>query len=431
MLKVAVLGGGSTYTPELIQGFFQHQGDFPLDELWLMDVDQERLTIVGNFIKKIASAHGAHFDIILSNEQKPTIENANYVITQLRVGQMETRQADEYLGKRHGLIGQETTGVGGMANALRAIPVVLDIARDIQDYAPEALLVNFTNPAGLVTEAVTRYAPEIQTVGVCNVAVTIKMEIIDYLKKHLNCSIDPEHVQIDCLGLNHLTWFYGLKIDGKDYWPEVMRAIIHKFSAEEDPLFDIQTLNNLKMFPNYYLQYYYYTDKMLALQEQWPPSRAEEVTKIETDLLRQFQEKSRTELPKDMTKRGGSYYSTVATKLLNAHFNDLHQIQVLNVPHNGAVPGWNKDWVLEMPCEVSALGVQPLPTSPLPPVCEGLLAQVKAYEILTVEAAVKGDYQAAYQALLAHPLGPPADRIQTVLDDMLKTNRNYLPKFFD
>jgi 6-phospho-beta-glucosidase len=396
-----------------------------------MDLDQNRLEIVGNYIKRIASNRGAKFQIIISSNQKDAIENANYVITQLRVGKMGARQEDEYLGKRHGLIGQETTGVGGMANALRVIPVVLDIARDVKEFAPDALLVNFTNPAGLVTEALTRYAPDVQSIGVCNVAVTIKMEIINFLNEHLNTYVEPELVQIECLGLNHLTWFYGLKISGEDYWPQTISAIIRKFSKDDDPLFDVQTIKHLNMLPNDYLRYYYYTEKMLKKQEQWPPSRAEEVKAIEADLLNQFQEESRVDLPEDMMKRGGAYYSTVATNLLNAHYNDLRQIQILNVRHNGAVPGWNKDWVLEMPCEVSASGITPIPTNPLPLVCEGLIAQVKAYELLTVEAAVNGDFESAFQALLAHPLGPSADKIHAVLNDMLSTNREYLPQFFD
>lgn len=431
MLKVAVIGGGSTYTPELIQGFLQRQNEFPLDELWLMDPDKERLGIVGNFAQRFADAHQARFNIILSNDQSQSIKDANYVITQIRVGKMRARQQDEYLGKRHGLIGQETTGIGGMANALRTIPVILNVAHDMQKLAPNAILVNFSNPAGLVTEAVFRHAPAIQTVGVCNAPINVQMEILDHLNKYYGATLQPEDVHLQCLGLNHLSWFYGLKVNGKDLWPEVMKALIKEMTIDEDPLFDVSTLKSLNMLPNYYLHNYYYMDKVLKIQDQWPPSRAEEVMQIEADLLSLYQQKNLTELPDDMMKRGGAYYSTVATQLLNAHYNDLHQIQVLNVRHNGAVPGWNKDWVLEMPCSVSAQGVKPLPAEPLPPVCAGLIAQVKAFEILTVEAAVSGDRDAAYQALLAHPLGPPADQIDAVLDDLLMTNRDYLPKFFN
>lgn len=431
MLKVAVIGGGSTYTPELFQGFLQHQAEFPLDELWLMDIDQDRLEIVGSFIMRIASAKQAPFKVVLSTNQAEAVHGADYVITQIRVGKMNARQQDEYLGKRHGLIGQETTGVGGMAKALRTIPFILEIARDIEKYAPDALLVNFSNPAGLISEAVFRHAPAVKTVGVCNAAINVKMEILHNLNQRLGSAFDPDQVQISCLGLNHLTWFYGLKIEGEEYWPQVMTALIEEMAHEEDPLFDVQTLKSLNMLPNYYLHNYYYKDKVLALQANWPPSRADEVMQIEADLLSQYKDPERTDLPEDMMKRGGAYYSTVAAQLLNAHHNDLHQIQVLNVRHNGAVAGWHPDWVLEMPCSVSARGIAPLPAAPLPPVCEGLIAQVKAFELLTVEAAVNGDRNAAYQALLAHPLGPPADRIDSVLTDMLETHRAYLPQFFE
>ena len=431
MLKVAVIGGGSTYTPELIQGFLHRQNEFPLDELWLMDPDKERLGIVGNFAQRFADAHQARFNIILSNDQSQSIKDANYVITQIRVGKMRARQQDEYLGKRHGLIGQETTGIGGMANALRTIPVILNVAHDMQKLAPNAILVNFSNPAGLVTEAVFRHAPPIQTVGVCNAPINVQMEILDHLNKYYGAALQPDDVRIQCLGLNHLSWVYGLQVNGEDLWPQVMAALIKEMTEDEDRLFDVSTLKSLNMLPNYYLHNYYYTHKVLKNQDQWPPSRAEEVMQIEADLLSLYQQKNLTELPDDMMKRGGAYYSTVATQFLNAHFNNLHQIQVLNVRHNGAVPGWNPDWVLEMPCAVSAQGVKPLPAEPLPPVCAGLIAQVKAFEILTVEAAVSGDRDAAYQALLAHPLGPPADQIDTVLDDLLMTNRDYLPQFFN
>jgi 6-phospho-beta-glucosidase len=209
-----------------------------------------------------------------------------------------------------------------------------------------------------------------------------------------------------------------------------MSALIREMENDGDPLFDVDTLKTLNMLPNYYLRYYYYTDRILEQQTKWPPSRAEEVVQIERDLIRQYQDPTQEDLPEDMLKRGGAFYSTVAAQLINAHYNNLHHTQVLNVRHNGAVVGWNPDWVLELPCQVSSNGVEPLPADPLPLVCEGLIAQVKAYEILTVEAAVNGDRDAAYQALLAHPLGPPANQISDVLEDLLITNREYLPLFF-
>jgi 6-phospho-beta-glucosidase len=431
MLKVSVIGGGSTYTPELLSGFLHRQDEFPLDELWLMDIDPTRLQVVGDFVQRIAAKHNAHFKIILSNDQQESIRNASYVITQTRVGKMEARRQDEYLGQRHGLIGQETTGVGGMANALRTIPVILDVAADIEKLAPNAMLVNFANPSGLVTEAIFRTTPSVHAVGVCNAPFSVKMEILESLNQDLNINILPKEAHIKCLGLNHLSWFYGLEANGIDYWPQIMSAMVREMEHDEDPLFDVNTLKTLRMLPNYYLRYYYYTDRILKQQANWPPSRAEEVIQIEADLIKQYQDPAQEDLPEDMLKRGGAFYSTVAAQLINAHYNDLHQTQVLNVRHDGAVAGWQADWVLELPCDVSSSGVEPLPAEPLPLVCEGLIAQVKAYEILTVEAAVKGDRDAAFQALLAHPLGPPADQISAVLEDLLETNREYLPLFFN
>ena len=430
MLKISVIGGGSTYTPELLSGFLNRQDELPLDELWLMDIDPARLQVVGDFVQRIAAKHNARFKIILSTDQQESIHNASYVITQTRVGKMEARRQDEYLGQRHGLIGQETTGVGGMANALRSIPVILDVASDIEKLAPNAMLVNFANPSGLVTEAIFRTIPSVQAVGVCNAPISVKMEIVEALNQGLNIKILPEEAHIKCLGLNHLSWFYGLEDKGVDYWPQIMPALVREMEHDQEPLFDVDTLKTLGMLPNYYLRYYYYTDKILEQQAKWPPSRAEEVVQIESDLIKQYQDPTQEDLPEDMLKRGGAFYSTVAAQLINAHYNDLHQTQVLNVCHNGAVRGWNSDWVLELPCKVSSSGVEPLPADPLPLMCEGLIAQVKAYEILTVKAAVKGDRDAAYQALLSHPLGPRADQISDVLEDLLITNRDYLPLFF-
>jgi 6-phospho-beta-glucosidase len=428
-MKVAVIGGGSTYTPELINGFLERVNTFPITELWLMDIAPERLEVVGGFARRMVRARGAPFAVHLTADQREAVRGASYVMTQLRVGGMQARRADEYLGRRHGLIGQETTGVGGMAKALRTIPVVLNIAGDMRDLAPGALLVNFTNPSGLITEALNHHAPDVAAVGVCNAPITFKMEILEALEKQQGINIAPERAELKTLGLNHLSWHYGFTLDGEDIWPQLLTGYLAELKAGPDPEWDPRTVETLRMIPNYYLQYYYYADRKLAAQQKWPPSRGEQVMEIEASLLRQYAEPDRIQPPDDLMKRGGAYYSTVATQLLNAHYNDLGETHVVNVRHGGAVPGWPEDWVLEMPCRVDAAGIHPLPAEPLPLACFGLLAQVKAYELLTVEAAVHGDRDAAYQALLAHPLGPSADRVQAVLDDLLETHRAYLPQF--
>lgn len=426
-MKVTVIGGGSSYTPELINGFLERLRSFPLTELWLMDIAPKRLEVVGDFARRMVRAKGAPFAIDLTTDQRQALEGARYVITQLRVGGMAARREDEYLGRRHGLIGQETTGVGGMAKALRTIPVILRVAAEMRELAPGALLVNFANPSGLITEALQRHVPGVSSVGLCNGPITAKMEILKALEQYRGMEIKPEQAELDVLGLNHLSWFRGLRIDGEDLWPQVMRVYLEE---KPDTRWDSRTLAVLGMIPNGYLEYYYYTQRKLAAQREWPPSRAEQVMKVEAELLRQYAQPGRTQPPENLMKRGGAYYSTVATQLLEAHHNDWGEIHVVNTRHKGAVPGWPEDWVLEMPCRVNRAGIHPLPTEPLPPVCFGLLAQVKMYELLAVEAAVRGDRDAAYQALLTHPLGPPADRVQALLDNMLVTHRAYLPQFW-
>jgi 6-phospho-beta-glucosidase len=429
-MKVAVIGGGSTYTPELVNGFLSRTDQFPLTELWLMDIDAARLEIVGGFAKRMLAARGSPFKIVLTTDKHEAVKGASYVTTQLRVGQMEARRRDEYLGRRHGLVGQETTGVGGMAKALRTVPVILKIADDMRTLAPGALLVNFTNPSGLVTQALSDYASDVPAVGVCNVAITTKMMILDQLQMATGKFIDPERAELRTLGLNHLSWHRGFSVDGEDVWSQVISGYIESLKSDVDPEWDPRTIEVLGMIPNSYLQYYYSTDKKLSSQENWPPSRAEEVMEIEKDLLKEYSDPALQDPPADLMKRGGAYYSTVATQLLNAHYNDLGETHVVNTRNNGAVRDWPAEWVLEMPARISRKGVVPLPADPLPPVCFGLIAQIKAFELLTIEAAVHGDRKAAYQALLAHPLGPKAEKIPEVLEDLLETNKPYLPQFW-
>jgi 6-phospho-beta-glucosidase len=319
-----------------------------------------------------------------------------------------------------------------MAKALRTIPVILKIAEDMEELAePGALLVNFTNPAGLVTEALARFAPNVPSVGVCNVPLKAKIDMLEALQEQTSLSVEPARAELNTLGLNHLSWHRGFAIDGEEIWPRIIEQYVAELREQEKPEWDPQTIESLQMIPNYYLQYFYYTDRKLVAQEEWPPSRAEEVMVIEEELLKQYAELDCTELPEGLMQRGGAYYSTVATQLLNAHANDLQETHIINTPHRGAVPGWPADWVLEMPCTVGRDGIVPITTEPLPPASFGLLSAVKMYELLTVEAAVHGDRNAAYQALLAHPLGPSADKVQAVLDDMLETHKDYLPRFWN
>ena len=430
-MKITVIGGGSTYTPELITGFLARINELPLNELWLMDIDENRLNIVGGFAQRMVESHGSPFKVFLSNDQAESIRGASYVITQLRVGQMHARREDEYLGFRHNLIGQETTGIGGMAKALRTIPVMLNIASDMGNLAPDALLVNFTNPSGLITQALTMAAPQVSAVGVCNVAIGVKMRILESLQKKNGEKIDPSIAELDTLGLNHLTWHRGFKLNGQQIWPQIIEEYIAELKSAESPEFPPELIETLQMIPSYYLNYYYDTAHKLDEQKKWPPSRAEEVMALEKDLLRDYADPQRNSPPEGLLQRGGAFYSTAATQLINSHFNDLGETHVANVQNQGAVPNWPADWVLELPCRVDRKGVHPLPTESLPDVCSGLVAQIKSCELLTARAAITGDRNLLYQALLAHPLGPSSDQVPTVMDDLLQTHKRWLPQFWN
>jgi 6-phospho-beta-glucosidase len=214
------------------------------------------------------------------------------------------------------------------------------------------------------------------------------MHILESLEQATGRSIDPDRAELKTLGLNHLSWHRGFTIDGEDVWPQVISGFIDRLKKEEHPEWDPRTIEVLRMMPNYYLQYFYHTAKKFKAQESWPPSRAEEVIEVEKDLLREYADPALQEPPADLMKRGGAYYSTVATQLLNAHYNDLGETHVVNTRNNGAVREWPADWVLELPAEVRRSGITPLPAEPLPQACFGLIAQVKSYELLTVQAAV-------------------------------------------
>jgi 6-phospho-beta-glucosidase len=431
IMKITVIGGGSTYSPELVSGFLDRTATLPVQELWLMDIDPERLEIVGGFIQRMVAAAGDPFSVRLTDDREQAIRGASYVVTQLRIGKMAARREDEYLGQRHGLIGQETTGVGGMAKALRTIPVIRDIAEGMRRLAPGSVLANFTNPAGLITQSLIDIFPAGEGIGVCNVPITTRMNFIKRLEKRSGEIIDPARTGLDTLGLNHLSWHRGFTVDGKDRWQEILDDILAELRSQTDPEWDPEWIEKRRLIPNYYLQYFYHTDKKLTAQKRWPPSRAEEVMAVEKRLLEEYADPNRTTPPEDLTKRGGAYYSTAATQLIAAHYSGTDEVHVVNTAHRGAVAGWPEDWVLEMPVTVSGSRVQPIPAEPLPKDCFDLISRVKQYELLTVQAAISGDRNTLREALRVHPLGPAPDQVDAVLKDMLETNRKFLPRFWE
>ena len=429
-MKIAVIGAGSTYTPELVGGFLQSVKQLPLKEIHLMDIDEKRLQVVGGFVQRLVDKENNPFKIVSSTDLQQTIENADVVITQLRVGQMPARREDEYLGKRHNLVGQETTGIGGMSKALRTIPVILEICEIIQKKAPKALLLNFTNPSGLIMEAIQRYTPKIKAAGVCNSAFTTKMEILQQLSDRDGVDYSAQDGELLTLGLNHLTWHFGFKLKGEDIWDQVFRAYVQHLRTLPEPPFNPDFIERQQLIPNDYLEYYFQAPKKVALQNQWPPSRAEVVMEVEKELLVKYADQNLVAIPDELMQRGGAYYSSVAVSMIESYWNDLGEIHIANVPHLGNVRGWEKEWVLELPCLVNKKGVHAIQTEPLPLYNYALLEQVKQYELLTVEAAVHGDRNAAVRALIAHPLGADEDNAEAVLEDMLKTHQRFLPRFF-
>ena len=420
-MKVATIGGGSTYTPELVQGFIERHERLDLDDLWLVDIDAARLEVVGGFVRRMVAAAGEPFRVHLTADRRKALEGADFVTTQLRVGGMAARREDEYLGRRWGLVGQETTGIGGMANALRTIPVILSIAEDVRDLCPGAWLVNFANPSGLVTEALQRYAPDVRSVGLCNGPIGYQMEIA----KRVGLE-DPFGVHLDYLGLNHLAWIRGARIGDQDIWPQVFAEALRRAQEDDHPILPAGVMERLGEIATSYLRYYYCTQSVLRDQAKGEPSRAEQVMGIEKTLLARYADPALSAMPSELMERGGAYYSTVAVQLIEAIALDLKQVHIVNTQQAGAVRGIPPDWVMELPCQVDRAGIQPLAIEPLSPYADGLLRAVKTYELLTAKAAVSGDRDAALQALLVHPLGPDTDQVADVLEDMLSTNARYL-----
>jgi 6-phospho-beta-glucosidase len=424
-MKVATIGGGSTYTPELVQGFMDRHERLGLRELWLVDIDAGRLEVVGGLAQRMVTAAGSPFRLHLTTDREAALADADFVTTQLRVGGMAARREDEYLGRRWNLVGQETTGIGGMAKALRTVPVVLSIAEDMRQLCPDAWLINFANPSGLVTDALQRYASGIHSVGLCNGPIGYQMRIAKELQLD-----DPFAVHLDYLGLNHLSWIRGARIGDRDIWADMFAEALEEAHKDDDPSIPAEVMESLGTICNYYLHYYYRTQSVLDEQAKGKPSRAEQVMDIEKDLLAQYADPTLETTPPGLMQRGGAYYSTVAVQLIEALAADLGQVHIVNTRQGDAVPGIPPDWVMELPCKVDRGGIHPLPAEPLPMFADGLLRAVKAYELLTAQAAVTGDRNAALQALVVHPLGPGVDQVQAVLDDMLTTHRAYLDQFF-
>lgn len=420
-LKICVIGGGSTYTPELIEGFIAAADDLPVATIVLMDIDEPRLRAVGGLAERMLRAAGSDIQLQLTTHRDEAIDSADYLITQIRVGGLPCRIQDEKIPLRFGIVGQETTGPGGFAKALRTIPVLLDIAYDVAELAPRAHLINFTNPSGIITEALLKYT-SVRAIGLCNSPFGFQREISQRL------GVAPERIQLGYVGLNHLSWIRSVKVDGEDVFDRVLDDAVAR-AAPEESLFSADLLKTLEMLPSYYLTYYYNHDRVLAKQRRADKTRGEVVQELDARLLELYADPDLEHKPRLLEKRGGAHYSTVAVDTIAAIHHGQGGRHIVNTRNDGALPGLPPDVVVELPSVIDRDGARALPVPAMPPSIRGLTQAVKAYEELTVLAGAEGDEQAAVQALLAHPLVSSFAVAQGLWDAIKRANEPYLLQF--
>lgn len=422
-LNVCVIGAGSSYTPELIEGFIDRRDELNLQSIRFVDIDRRRLDILASMAERMLRYAGMAVPVLRYEDRRRGIDGADIVVSQLRVGGQAARQQDEKIPLQWQVIGQETTGPGGFMKGMRTIPVALDIARDIRDLAPDAWLINFTNPAGMITEALLRYGHP-KTIGVCNGPIGMEMNLAGRL------GVERRELTLDYVGLNHLGWVRGATVGGSDVWPELLAAMVAEGRQRGDlGGFEPSLIELLGMLPSSYLRYYYHHRSTVEHARAAERTRGEEVQAIENELLKMYEDEHLCTKPKLLERRGGAYYSTLAVAIIAAIVNDKRELFIVNTRNRGAIPNMPGDVVVEVPCIIGADGARPLPTSPLPPEIGGLVHAVKAYELLAVEAGSHGSRRAATLAMLAHPLVPDYDAAAEMLDVLLESNSAYLPQF--
>lgn len=435
-LKVVTIGGGSSYTPELVEGFIKRYDEFPLTELWLVDIEagKEKLMIVGELAKRMVKAAGIDCEIHLTLNRKEALRDADFVTTQLRVGLLDARILDERIPLSHGLIGQETNGAGGIFKALRTIPVFLDIVEDMKTLCPNAWLINFTNPAGMVTEAVLRYGNWDKVVGLCNIPVNAVVEEAELLEE------DPEKLFFHFAGINHLHWHTVVDSTGKDRTDELIEKMYGAGNAKsivaniKDNELIFEQVENLHMVPCPYHNYYYYTDKMLAEELadfEVHGTRAEKVKQIEKELFDLYKDPNLDYKPKQLAERGGARYSDAACETITSIYNDKRTVMTVSTKNNGTITDLPVDSAVEVTCILTGKGPIPYNFGSFHPKERGLLQLMKAMEQLTIEAAVTGDTGTLVQAFTMNPLITSGDTAKKVMDELLAAHKEYLPNFFN
>lgn len=431
-LKIAVIGGGSSYTPELADGFIKRADRLPVSEIWLVDIEagREKLGIVAALAKRMFAGAGMNIEVKTAFERTTALENADYVIAQFRVGGLWARALDEQIPMRYRVIGQETTGPGGFAKALRTIPVMLDICRDIEKHAPKAWLINFTNPSGIITEMVHRHT-NVKIIGLCNVPIGMVSNVARLF------GVESSRITIDFVGLNHLIWGKDVYLDGEKVTERVLQYLCDGESMTmkniPDLKMDADFLKSLGMIPCPYHRYYYMTEEILEeeLKEfnKGKGTRATQVMEVEKELFRVYNNIQLDKKPEQLEKRGGAFYSDAAVSLISSIYNNSKDIHTVNVRNNGTISSLPDDVVIEANSVVGSSGARPLAIGRLDDSINGLVQTVKSYELLTVKAAVSGDYYTALQALICNPLVKSANTAKMILGDILKENENYLTQF--
>ncbi|MEV8322852.1 6-phospho-beta-glucosidase [Kitasatospora sp. NPDC056731] len=423
-LKLAIVGGGSTYTPELIDGFARLRDTLPIGELVLIDPAADRLELIGGLARRIFAKQGHAAVVTTTVDVEAGVADADAVLLQLRVGGQAARNRDETWPLECGCVGQETTGAGGLAKALRTVPVVLDIAEKVRRANPDAWIVDFTNPVGIVTRALRNAGHK--AVGLCNVAIGFQRKFATHL------GVDPELIRLDHVGLNHLTWERGVTLldapgsaTGREVLPELLAA--HGKAIAEDLHLPQPVIERLGVVPSYYLRYFYQHDAVVE-ELKVQGSRAAQVAEIERQLLEMYADPALDTKPELLGQRGGAFYSEAAVQLIAALLGTGGgtSVQVVNAPNNGVLPFLPDDAVIEVPAEVDANGVRPLPQRAVEPLYAGLIAAVTAYEQLALDAALHGGRDRVFDALLAHPLVGQLELADQLTDRLLAHNREHL-----
>lgn len=430
-VKIVTIGGGSSYTPELVEGFIKRYHELPVKELWLVDIEEgkEKLEIVSELAKRMVEKAGVDMKIFATLDRREALKNADFITTQLRVGLLDARIKDERIPLSHGVIGQETNGAGGLFKALRTVPVILDIIKDIEELCPNAWLINFTNPAGIITETVFTHTNFKRFVGLCNVPLGVKNSVCELLK------VEKEDLNITFAGLNHMVYGISAFIKGEN----VLNNVLEKMSSEEfsmknikDIPFNTNFLKSLGAIPCPYHRYYYKTGEMLnaeldAFKEG--KTRGEVVKALEDELFELYKDPNLDIKPPQLEKRGGAYYSDAACNLINSIYNDKKDIQVVNTLNKGAIEDIGYNHAVEVSSVITKNGPIPLAIGKMPVGTRGLINQIKSFEILAAKAAVEGSYSDVIQALTINPLMTSDTLAQTIIDEMLVAHKKYLPQF--